>query len=34
MHISNAEKLTAFISSVGSSGASRAKDVAAIIKDM
>ncbi len=34
VHISNAEKLTAFISSVGSSGVSRAKDVAAIIKDM
>jgi uncharacterized protein YegL len=34
VHISNAETLTAFISSVGSSGASRAKDVAAIIKNM
>ena len=32
VHISNAQVLSKFISSVGSSGASRAKDVAAVIK--
>jgi uncharacterized protein YegL len=34
VHTTDAEKLTAFISSVGSSGASRAKDVARIIQRM
>jgi uncharacterized protein YegL len=34
VHITNAAALTAFISSVGSSGVSRARDVAAVIKQI